>query len=892
MKDKDTETLQKNSNNASFFSGSDYKGKLFSWGTSYLSKNLSIVVTGSNKIPIDKWKDCQKEKMTAATLQQLLNRPEAHGIGIVGGAVSGNLEVLDIDTKYDLTGRLWPDFEERMELQAPGLIKRFPEVTTPTGGKHLYYRCEVIEGNLKLAQRTTTEEERRHNPHEKRKVLFETRGEGGQVIAPPTIGYSFDEKKEIPLITADEREILLNTARSFDQITEEVKPPSRSVNREENTGYVITTHADYNSRITDSEFTSLLAKHGWKEHHRTDDRIYFTRPGKSKGISADYHRQKRLFKVWSTSTEFQTDKPETPTGVYCILEHGGDIAKALKDLSSKGYGVKIQNFDTIKGSINKLKTEGKSRDEIKKELVYQAKCTDEQAEEYLIAYDNEAGEIRGDFWDTELIKKGNGFIKKITVNRTKFCQFLQSQGIYLFYIEEGSSKYILVKNTDCLLEEVTIEQIKKVVQDYIKSLPEVFDYGTTQDELLEVIYKGADTYFSKGMFEFLPVLRPDFLEDDETTAYLPFKNGIVCITSEDVTLKKYSDLNKTIWRASVTDFSVTLPSDDYLPDGEFYTFTSCICGNENERQLTPEQLNNRFYLFTLMGYILHGYKDPSKPFAVVLAEETDSDEKGGGTGKGLLVQALGKLANKVDIDGKTFDPNGQFAYQRVNIDTRIIAIQDTKKNFNLESLYNPITEGITVQKKHKDEFFIDYKRSPKFIITTNYTIDQSSNSARRRQRVFEFAPFFSPDFTPEQFFGHKLFYGWSREEWNRFYCFMFWCIRTYLDNGILEIQASDSLNRKYIKQKYSDDFLEWFEGYSSNGCAEWKLFKSLYDQFLEVAEGNGNRVRDRVDNVYSSKKFRSGITEAAKKWGFEVQDRRKPDGKREKELRLLKNPTR
>jgi hypothetical protein len=53
----------------------------------------------------------------------------------------------------------------------------------------LYYRCDVIEGNQKLAQRPATAEEVKENPNEKVLVLIETRGEGGYVVAPPTDGY-------------------------------------------------------------------------------------------------------------------------------------------------------------------------------------------------------------------------------------------------------------------------------------------------------------------------------------------------------------------------------------------------------------------------------------------------------------------------------------------------------------------------------------------------------------------------------------------------------------------------------------------------------------------------------------------------------------------------------
>ena len=109
------------------------------------------------------------------------------------------------------------------------------------------------------------------------------------------------------------------------------------------------------------------------------------------------------------------------------------------------------------------------------------------------------------------------------------------------------------------------------------------------------------------------------------------------------------------------------------------------------------------------------------------------------------------------VDGKNFKVDKNFAFQRVDLDTRILAIEDTRKNVDFEGFYAIITEGITVEKKNKDELFIPYKDSPKVMFTTNYTLPSSGNHAKRRQKVLEFAPYFGLDKTPEDEFGHKLF---------------------------------------------------------------------------------------------------------------------------------------
>ena len=60
--------------------------------------------------------------------------------------MSGNTEVIDVDD----TSVLRP-YYDLLEAVAPGLVARLVIVKTPTNGRHLYYRCSVIEGNQKLA---------------------------------------------------------------------------------------------------------------------------------------------------------------------------------------------------------------------------------------------------------------------------------------------------------------------------------------------------------------------------------------------------------------------------------------------------------------------------------------------------------------------------------------------------------------------------------------------------------------------------------------------------------------------------------------------------------------------------------------------------------------------
>lgn len=60
--------------------------------------------------------------------------------------MSGNLEVLDFDD-----GGLFAPWLAEVESQAPSLKADLAIVHTPSDGYHVFYRCDSIAGNCKLA---------------------------------------------------------------------------------------------------------------------------------------------------------------------------------------------------------------------------------------------------------------------------------------------------------------------------------------------------------------------------------------------------------------------------------------------------------------------------------------------------------------------------------------------------------------------------------------------------------------------------------------------------------------------------------------------------------------------------------------------------------------------
>jgi hypothetical protein len=226
------------------------------------------------------------------------------------------------------------------------------------------------------------------------------------------------------------------------------------------------------------------------------------------------------------------------------------------------------------------------------------------------------------------------------------------------------------------------------------------------------------------------------------------------------------------------------------------------------------------------------YKDEKEQKAVILNDQEITDDANGGSGKSLMLQAIMKFKQLVKIDGKTFDPNrSEFVYQRVNVDTQVLAFDDVRKNFNFENLFSLITEGIQVRQLFKGEFFLPYERSPKIIITTNYVINGSGGSHDRRRHEIEFFQYFSAKRQPIDVYGKMFFSGWNESDWIAFDNYIIHITQKYLNNGLTNPVSINADVKRFIQQT-NKDFYDWVEeGNIQKNCRVY--ITEIANQFKE-----------------------------------------------------------
>jgi hypothetical protein len=162
-------------------------------------------------------------------------------------------------------------------------------------------------------------------------------------------------------------------------------------------------------------------------------------------------------------------------------------------------------------------------------------------------------------------------------------------------------------------------------------------------------------------------------------SYLYYRNCAVKITPTEVIPIDYLDLGGYVWKDHVIDRNFTMCEPTAC---DFRTFITNICASDQKRIQSME---------STIGYLMHGHKNMSYCPAVILNDEVISDNPEGGTGKGLLMNALSHMKKLVTIDGKSFTFESSFAYQLVSADTQILCFDDVRKAFNFERLFSVVT---------------------------------------------------------------------------------------------------------------------------------------------------------------------------------------------------------
>lgn len=455
------------------------------------------------------------------------------------------------------------------------------------------------------------------------------------------------------------------------------------------------------------------------------------------------------------------------------------------------------------------------------------------------------------------------------VYRNGFIDFLTHYGFRKKF--RSDSSYFLLRCIDNTIEEVDTINISDFVIDYLEKngADILFNENIEGDSVeftaslllqKETIKKQCHSLFNKKFLEMLPTFDAEILKDTPTECFKLFKNRIVKITSESMEVIEYKDLkDKFVWKKHIIDFDFEYT--DNFTECHYYKFIY------NVSNAATEQLRHTSFI-SAIGYLLHKYNSPEKGQAIICYDEkiTDLNKPQGGTGKGVFAKALAKLSELIKIDGKKFDENDRFCFQRISDSTQIVFFDDVKNKLGFDRFNSILTDGWNIEKKNKDEFAIPPEDSPKVLIGSNSILECEGSTRKRRQFILEFSDFYSKHIkkgneVPIKDIHKCVFFSddWDETEWQMFYSFMIYCICQFMQNGLVYYEPKNVVANR-LRQITNDDFAEWVtqQNFEVNKVYETK---PLFEVFKSTYYG---------DDVFSQRKFTGFLKKYAtlSDWGF------------------------
>lgn len=703
------------------------------------------------KTPYPKWKEYQNRQILEHELYNQLETFNTGAIAIICGKISGNLEVIDVDVKnypgidavlFDEIKTLYPNIWHSLRIHR-----------SPSGGYHILYKVlGEVPGNKKLAGRETTEQEKENYsklfPDKKRPLtevnFIETRGEGGYVLAPPSMGYSVFKDGEIPVLTWEERCSIIAICTSLNRIQPKPKQePKQAKNTE--SFYEENPFQDYNNRC---DLLALMQNHGWSFVRQKGTKIWLTKPGgKSKHVHAAIFTDSNLFYCFTTGTDFISQQSYRPSAVLAFLQFNDDWKQCYKFLVDNGYGkIKKKIEDDLIRTGRELPANAS-----------------EEAKRQKIQHEKQQQEVHpyGIFWEWDENDK-------LHISRERLYTVAYELGFRLY-------KDDIVRIVKPFVHRQTERQFFDALKEYIKE---------EDGDVYEDICNAYEAFLQKsGRFT---AERIQFLDetllllDDRNTCYKFFANHYLKVTADEIKTVDYATEERLILHEKVQ------PRDYSKAGGGVYP--------EFLKLATGEITLN---LRQTVGYLAHEYKDETTGYIIVLTEKVADPKRGGGSGKNLFCQLFEHTTTFTSRPGAGAKFDEKF-FQSWN-KQKIFLISDVDEKFDFLFLKEPATGNILWKKLFKDETSVASKDSPKLIVNTNYSFEVSDGGLARRIKPIEFTDYFTLNGGVDVVFNKHFTDDWTDEDWNGYDTFISESVQIWLQSN-RKLQTQDLSDTGWEKQ--------------------------------------------------------------------------------------------
>ena len=383
----------------------------------------------------------------------------------------------------------------------------------------------------------------------------------------------------------------------------------------------------------------------------------------------------------------------------------------------------------------------------------------------------------------------------------------------------------------------------------------IIEFGSSFDAVADTIARENFSTVKQG-FLLIPSIELKYYSDTKNTFGLPFKNGFYYFDMNDsgkLKRKEYADVKGFFAPHEIQsrEFKYT----DEVGMFERFLMRASIGRKEADTQDTK----NIFESFkTMFGYLCHNYKDATKNPCIVLTDmDADDETRNGRRGKTLITKAVQEVQESIIKGGKEFDSGYTFVFADLEKKHNVYIIDDVPAGFKYDDLYTNILGDINCQRKGSKAEPIKFKDAPKFAITSNWVVpyDEKNASTNGRFIEYKFTNYYNTAHTPKDEFKCAFFQEWNADEWNRFYSFVFRCVKLYLTKGIIKTEYN----------KTSDNYKAYFNNdviYSEfHRCIAILLSgNSSYEfnvsDFLSIYNDSENSLRfEKIFHTKNTKKY-------------------------------------
>ncbi len=478
------------------------------------------------------------------------------------------------------------------------------------------------------------------------------------------------------------------------------------------------------------------------------------------------------------------------------------------------------------------------------------------------------------FWNWSLNLKTGA--SKYSLELSSLHAFLNLNGIYALK-EENVANTRFVKITDNIVKLITPREVRAFVSRWA-------DASGQPKPIRSLIL--STNYLGAGALDALRDIDPDFSNSTPHSQFFYFPGFAIEVTGKDFIKHNLSTQpsGKYCWESKVINHNIKildamfevecagdgLQSEDYILDVKntaspffCYLINSSrlywrqeleygwedleseeakayakehkfdIAGPRLSEEQIQEQKQCLLSKIFCIGYMCHRYKSLSRAWAPFAMDNFigKNGECNGRSGKSLLFYLLGRVINRVTLNGRNKDLlKNEHVFEQVSKHSDMILVDDCCPELNIRDFYNYISGDMTVNPKHVGIFTLAFLESPKFAFTTNYVPREFSPSSRQRLLYLLFGDYYHAQSEDNDYlenrsvhddFGKDLMSSeYTEKEWEADINFILQCTRFYLSISHLNIKIEPKIGnilfRKHLNDM-SDSFRDWAETYFAKG---------------------------------------------------------------------------